>query len=269
MKSCRRQRVVPFALAWLVLVVASSVLVGWVATADPSRIELTSQLTPPSLGHWFGTDQLGRDLFVRVLYAARLTLVITIGATVLSLVLGFILGSAAALFGRYVNAGVMLMVNVFWSIPFAVFVVLLVAVVDASVSTLIVAIGGVNWVTSARVFRAEITRLRRSDFLRAARAAGFPPWAILFKHALPCFRDTALGVSGYAAAETIALESGLAFLGLSIPPPTPTWGGMMAEGLPHLSTGWWVCVLPAAAITLTLGSFRSLAASTERFWNPR
>jgi ABC-type dipeptide/oligopeptide/nickel transport system permease subunit len=216
-----------------------------------------------------GTDQLGRDLLIRVLFAARFTLLITVGATGLALALGFVLGSIAAWFGRYVDTAIMSVINVFWSIPFAVFVVLLVAVVGASVPTLILAIGGVNWVTSARVFRAEMLRLRRSDFLRAARANGFAPSAILLKHALPCLRATALGIAGYAAAETVTLESGLAFLGLSIPPPMPTWGGMMAEGLPHLSSGWWAIIVPAVAVTLTLASFRSLASGAEKLFNSR
>lgn len=245
------------AIGWLSLLAGLATGADWLG--DPLRMDLAARVQAPDASHWLGTDELGRDLIARVLHAARFSLMVTAGATALALTLGFVLGTAAAWFGRYIDAAVMALVNLFWSVPFAVFAVLLVAIIGANTTTLIVAIGGVNWVSSARVFRSEMLRLRRIEFVVAARAAGFGPWQILFMHAMPNLRAATIGLLGYGAAETLALESGLAFLGLSLPPPLPTWGGMMADGLAHFSVGWWIVAVPATTITITLASLRALA----------
>jgi len=255
--------VLVLACSWLVALVLCASFAAFLG-ADPLQIDLSIRLMPPSLSHWLGTDELGRDLLSRLLHAASFTLWVTVAATLLSLTLGFLLGTVAAWFGHIVDSVIMAVVNVFWSIPFAIFAVLLIAVVGVSAGTLILAIGGVNWVTSARVFRTEMIRLRQSEFLRAARALGFPAWYILVRHALPNLRTTVINIAGYSAAETMTLESGLAFLGLSLPPPLPTWGGIMADGLSYLSTGWWISVLPAVAITITLGSLRVITNHAEQ-----
>ena len=248
------------AFGWLSLL--GCLAAGADLLGDPLRMDLAARVQAPG-ADWLGTDELGRDLVARLFHAARFTLVVTAGATAFALTFGFALGAAAAWFGRFTDAAVMALVNLFWSVPFAVFAVLLVAIIGANTTTLIVAIGGVTWVSSARVFRSEMLRLRRSEFVVAARAAGFSPWQILFTHALPNLRAAAVGLLGYGAAETLALESGLAFLGLSLPPPLPTWGGMMADGLAHFSVGWWTAAVPAAMVTITLASLRALADVVE------
>ena len=163
---------------------------------------------------------------------------VTAGATALALTLGFVLGTAAAWFGRYIDAAVMALVNLFWSVPFAVFAMLMVAIIGANTTTLIVAIGGINWVSSARVFRSEMLRLRRIEFVVAASPAGFGPWQILFMHAMPNLRAATIGL-----LQATARRKRRARIRPCVPRPKPAAaashvGGMMADGLAHFSVGW-------------------------------
>ncbi len=245
---------------WIAVVVFLALFAGTLHLPDPLQLDLGGRLQPPEARHWLGTDELGRDLLSRIAHAARFTLIVTAGATVISLTLGLVLGLSAAWFGGWLDRGVGTVINLLWSVPFTVLVILFVAVTGASTLSLILVIGGVNWVGSARVFRAETLRLRRSDFIRASRAAGFPPARILLTQVFPNLRAATVTLVGFAAVETLTLEAGLAFLGLSLRPPLPTWGGMVADGLAQLSTAWWIPAVPAAAITLTLASIRALTS---------
>jgi peptide/nickel transport system permease protein len=246
-------------LAFLWLGILGIGTLGSFFLGDPLQLNLAERFLSPSVMHWFGTDELGRDLLVRLCHAARFTMLVTSGATVLSLLLGFLMGSIAGWYGGTLDAIIVAMINLFWSIPFVIFVILLITVIGVSPLSLILAIGLINWVTSARIFRTEILRLRRSDFLIFARALGLGPVDIFVHHVLPNLKAIGSSLLGYSMAETIALESGLAFLGLSVPPPLPTWGGMMSDGLQYLSSAWWLAGIPAMTITITLASFRSLS----------
>ncbi len=255
----RDLKALPFALLWLIMLTIGAISVPF--WGDPLHLDLGIRLSPPGTAHLLGTDELGRDILIRLCYGARFTLLVTIGATSFSLILGFLLGSVAGWFGGILDMVINNLINLFWSVPFVVFAVLLIAIVGANATTLILSIGMINWVSSARVFRAETLRLRRSDFVTSARATGFGPMEIFFFQLLPNLKATWVGLLGYGAAETVTLESGLAFLGLSLPPPMATWGGMMADGLQLFSAAWWVAGMPAITVTITLVSFRILSES--------
>jgi peptide/nickel transport system permease protein len=189
------------------------------------------------------------------LHAAGATLVIVSGATSLSLLIAVLLGTIAGFIGGWADVAVRVAVDLLWSVPFVVFVVLIVGVVGVSQLSLIVTIGILNWVGPARVIRAEVARLRDADFVVAAQAHGYSRAIILVQELLPnLMRSIA----------TLALETGLAFVGLSLPAPTPTWGGMLADGLGYFSTAWWIVIGTSIAITATLGSLQIAARSIER-----
>jgi peptide/nickel transport system permease protein len=250
------------AAGWLLLLLMATFAPTLLASNDPLALDLTNRLEPPGTLHWAGTDALGRDMLARVTAGARFTVFVTIGATLLAVSLGLLLGAIAGWYGGWVGQIVQFVINLFWSIPFVALVILVLAVVGVSLGSLILAIGGINWVVSARVFRAEIERLRRSEFVRGTRALGFSSQQLLKLHITPHLWPLVGRLAVFGAIETLTLETGLAFLGLSLPPPLPTWGGLLAEGLEQMSSAWWVPVIPGVTVLLTLVSLRAL--SSER-----
>jgi peptide/nickel transport system permease protein len=168
------------------------------------------------------------------------------------------LGLIAGWYGRWLDPLINGLINLFWSIPFAIFAILILAITGPRTWSIILVIAAVNWVSSARIFRAEALRLRSEPFVRSARGRGFSASHILFFEVIPNLYSTSIILLGLGGAETLSLESGLAYLGMSLPPPLPSWGGMMNEGLAFLSTGSWIALLPAFAIVATLASWRTL-----------
>jgi len=252
-----------FACGWLGALVFLASGAAWLLLTDPLAVDLGQALRSPSWIHWVGSDELGRDVLSRLIHAARSTLLVTAGATALDILLAAIFGMLAAYRGGLADRVLSFAIDLFWSVPFVVFVVLIVSIVGVSVATLIVTIGAINWVTAARVIRAETARLRQQEFIRAAEAFGFSSGAILRQHLLPNLRATLLTLTAYSAIEVLTLETGLAFIGLSLPAPNPTWGGMLADGLNYFSSAWWLVACPAGAITLTLFCLLLLARHFE------
>jgi len=248
---------------WLIGLVLAAFGLSWFLP-DPLMVDLEWLQSSPNLSHWGGTDELGRDVLARLLHAARPTLLVTAGATVLDIALALLLGILAAYRGGMADRALGLTIDFFWSVPFVVFVVLIISLTGVSIISLILTIGGINWVTAARIIRAETGRLRHQSFIQAAEAFGFSPAQIIALHLLPALRLTALTLAAYTAIEVLTLETGLAFIGLSLPAPTPTWGGMLASGLNYLDSAWWLACLPAGAVTLTLISLQSLGRTIER-----
>jgi peptide/nickel transport system permease protein len=251
------------ALLWLLVLAVAAFTSDALPLPDPLDLDLASALGPPGADHWLGTDELGRDLLARTLAAAQSTLIVTAAATMLNLGIGTLLGLIAGFFGGWIDAVVLFIVDLFWSVPFVVFAVLIVSVTGASTWSLIVTIGLINWVTAARVVRAEAARLRDLDFVRTARAFGFSTRDVLIHEIGPNLLPTVAALTAFTAIEVLTLETGLAFLGLSLPAPSPTWGGLLAEGLDYLTSAWWIVTFTAALIIMTLGALQVLSRGIE------
>lgn len=252
------------ALAWLGLVVSLAGTAGWLPLPNPIELDLSAVAAPPSLAHLAGTDELGRDVLSRLLHAGGSTLTIVAGATGLSLAIALVLGTMSGFVGGWVDAAVRILVDVLWSVPFVIFVVLIVGVAGVSKTSLILTIGALNWVGPARVIRGEAARLRDMDFIVAARAHGYSQAAIVMWDLLPNLKRSILTLAAYGAIEVLTLETGLAFVGLSLPAPAPTWGGMLADGLGYFSTARWIVIAASAVITATLGSLQVGARYLEK-----
>ena len=231
---------------------------------DPLAVDLEELQAPPGATHWAGTDELGRDMLARVLNAARATLLVTTGATVLDIALAVLCGVLAAYRGGWADQCLGFTIDFVWSVPFIVFVVLIIALVGVSIPSLILTIGGINWVVAGRVLRTETTKVCRQPFIQVAEAFGFSSLQIIGYHLLPALRRTVLTLSAYTAIEVLTLETGLAFVGLSLPAPTPTWGGLLANGLNYLGSAWWLAAWPTLFILLTLVSLQAVAHHFER-----
>lgn len=236
--------------------VAAAILASVLAPAEPTRQLLGERLTPPlwypggSLSYPLGTDHLGRDLLSRILFGARLSLVIAAGAVSLAGLAGTLLGTLAGHRGGLADSVIMRLVDVQMAVPFLVLAVAIVAALGTGLGKLILVLALTTWVSYARLARAEALRLRSAEFVVAARALGASEARILRRHVIPNLLGPIVILATQQVAAVILFEAALSFLGLGPQPPAITWGGMVADGRALLAVAWWVPTLPGLAIFL-------------------
>jgi peptide/nickel transport system permease protein len=231
-----------------------------IAPAAPEVQRLAERLDPPSWlggehGYALGTDQLGRDMLSRLIYGSRVSLAVGVIGTALSGSFGAALGLLAGYFGGICDRVIMRATEIQQAIPPLVLAIAVVAVLRPSVVNLILVLAVTSWVTFARVVRGEVLALRETPFVEAARMVGSGHMRIVTRHIVPNVAPTIVVLASVTVANLILFEASLSFLGLGVPPPTPTWGRMAYEGVEYLSTAWWIPLLPGGAVLLTvLGS---------------
>jgi len=220
------------------------------APHDPLAIAPADQLASPSATHWLGTDELGRDVLSRLIYATRMDLPIGFLGALFPMILGTILGSLAGFFGRWVDSLVMRTADVFQAFPAYILIIVLVFAMGQGATSILVAFTVLAWVVYARIIRGEILRVRDLDYVHAARVAGLSKFRILGAHVLPnSINQTLVYLPSDIVFATLALAS-FSFLGLGIPPPTPEWGAMIAHGQPFIRTNWWLATVPGLIIVV-------------------
>lgn len=262
-------------LVVLGVVAASAVLAPLVAPTDPTAQELASRLKPPGWtspeGHLsaLGTDHLGRDILSRLIFGARISLVIGLSAVAIAGTLGTLMGLAAGYRGGRVDDLCMRLTDTMLAMPFILLALTVIAVLGPSLRNIIVVLGVTSWVSYARVVRAEVLTLRTREFVAAAQALGGGGGRIIFRHLLPNVLTPVIVIATLEVARLIILESALSFLGLGIPPPTPTWGGMLADGRAYLSTAWWLATFPGLCIMLTVLGINLLGDWLRDVLDPR
>jgi peptide/nickel transport system permease protein len=219
--------------------------------ADPTEQHLKDRLLAPSADHWFGTDELGRDVFSRVVHAALVDLPIGLLCAALAALIGTLIGALAGSRGGWVDALIMRIADIVQAFPTYIFLVALVFALGAGTRSFIVAMVALGWVTYARLVRSEILRVRDLDFVSAAHLSGLSRTRVLFRHILP----NSMGqVFVYLASDVVLvllLLAGVSFFGLGVPPPTPEWGQMIAAGQKYLRDQWWIVTFPGLAIVVT------------------
>lgn len=224
----------------------------------------------PGPQHRLGTDSLGRDVLSRMLYGARISLAIGVGAVALSLFLGLLVGVTAGYFAGHVDAALMRLTDVVMAFPAILLAMALAAVLpQRNVVTLLLVIGFINWASAARIFRSETLSLRERLYVEAARVMGASHGRILVRHVLPHLVPTMLVVGSVGAAGTILLDAGLSFLGIGVPAPAPTWGSMLQEAQQYYSIAPWLAVWPGVAVLATVGAFNLIAFDLRRGLIPR
>lgn len=258
-------------LVFLVIVVFMAIFAPLIAPDGPVKIDLTAINQPPSLHHLFGTDSIGRDLWARVVYGARVSLVVGFGAVALSLVIGTSLGLTAGVFGGWVDALIMRFTDAFLSIPAILLVMVFVAVVGPSLSSIVVSIALIQWTTSARLVRGQVLGLREREFVLAAYLTGVRRRRVIFDHLLPNLLGPLSVLATFGVANAILIEAGLSFLGLGVRPPTASWGQIVsAAEQPSVLLGqWWIWVFACAAISLTVLAINFIGDGLRDAVDPR
>ncbi|GAC1326782.1 MAG: ABC transporter permease [Chloroflexota bacterium] len=246
----RRMRLAAIGLLVLGLAVVAAVAAPWVAPHDPAAVSLANRLLPPLVpGHLLGTDALGQDVLSRVIYGARVSLLVGFSAVAVSGLIGVSLGLLAGFRGGWIDALVMRVGEVQLAFPTIILYVAVMAVVGPGLEKLIAVIGLVGWVQYARVERAITLSLRELEYVHAARALGASSGRIMVRHILPNTVGPLTVVASFGLASTIVIEASLSFLGLGVPPSVPSWGSMLADGRDYLRGGWWVATFPGLALT--------------------
>jgi peptide/nickel transport system permease protein len=249
-----QDRVALVGLAVIVVSAALATLAPALAPADPVHNDLLARLTPPawmaggSWAHPLGTDTLGRDVVSRLLYGARVSLIVGVSAVVLAGVLGVLLGLVSGYYGGRLDDTLMRLGDVQLAFPALVLAIAVLAVVGSGLGNVVLVLGVTGWVTYARIARGETLSLRHREFVEGARALGARDAEILWRHVLPNVLPSITVVATFSVARTIIAEASLSFLGLGIPPPAPSWGAMLDEGRNYLTTGWWLALFPGLAI---------------------
>jgi len=247
-----------------------SLFAPWVAPYDPAHIDLPSRLMPPSAAHWFGTDELGRDILSRVVYGARISMLVGSSVVLASLTLGLIFGSIAGYYGgmtdRLLNVVVM---NAFMSFPGILLAIAFVAFLGPGIFNLIFALSVGGWVGYARLVRAQVLAVREREYVEAARALGASDARIIVRHILPNIIQPVLVQAAIGMAGAILAEATMSFLGLGVPPPTASWGAMLNDARSHLFDSPHLVLFPAAAVMLAVLSFNFIGDGLRDYLDPR
>lgn len=235
-----------------VLIIGASVFAPWLSSIDPNAIDLAATFQPPSSQHWFGTDQMGRDVLTRTLYGGRISLLIAFCAVVLAGLLGAMAGILSAYLGGRFDGIMMRIVDAQYALPPVFLAMLIVGVLGPSITNIIAVVTLANWGRFARIIRAEALSLRERDFVLIARLVGASPWYVGLHHMLPNVRNTFVVLLTLDVGLIVFMEAALSFLGLGVQPPDPSWGGMIAEGRNYLESAWWMSALPGLVLMATV-----------------
>ena len=242
----------------LVLLTLACVLGPLFSAYSYEEQNLSNMFAPPGAAHWFGTDQLGRDLLVRLLYGGRISLGVGLCATFVALTIGVVYGAIAGYFGGRTDAVMMRLVDIIYALPFTIFVILLMVFFGRNIVLLFVAIGAVEWLTMARIVRGQVMALKKMEFIEAARSLGYGNRRIIFRHMLPNILGPVIVYTTLTIPAVMLLEAFLSFLGLGVQPPMSSWGTLIKDGAEKMEDYWWLLIFPGTIFSLTLFSLNFL-----------
>ncbi len=271
LRRLRRNRAAMASLAVLGVIGLAAVLAPWLSPHPFDEVYWERIQTPPdpAHAHWFGTDGNGRDLFVRTLYGARVSLSVGILATLVSLVIGVAYGAIAGFVGGRIDGVMMRAVDVLYALPFMFFVILLMVVFGRNIFMIFVALGAVQWLTMARIVRGQTLSVKRKEFIEAARACGVRTPVIIVRHVVPNVLGPVIVYVTLTVPEVILTESFLSFLGLGVQEPLTSWGVLIAEGAKQMESAPWMLVFPALFLSATLLCFNFLGDGLRDALDPR
>lgn len=258
-RAFRRHRLGLAGLGIVLIFTFAAIFAPYIAPHDPVTQRIaTARLVPPGAEHWFGTDELGRDLFSRIVWGARISMRIGLIAEGIALLIGIVLGAAAGYFGGAIDNVIMRVADVFFAIPGLLFLIVVVAIFGSSATVIFLALGLISWPGEARLMRSEVMRVRSQEYVSAAHALGLRNFGIILKHVLPNALASMIVVGSLGVAGAILSEATLSFLGLGIQEPLSSWGTMINRGQNYIFNAWWYSVFPGAVIMLVVLGFNFL-----------
>jgi peptide/nickel transport system permease protein len=264
-----RVRMAKFAAIVLFATVIAAVFAPWLAPYDPTKSKPWDSLQAPSSKYWLGADRLGRDQLSRLIYGARISLMIGVAGVSMAVVMGVLIGVTAGWYGRFWDEVLMRLMDGLSAFPNLLLALALVAITGAAVYNIILVVGivGTPWV--ARVIRSQVLSVREREFIMAVTGMGAPPWRIMLRHLIPNCMAPVIVQASLAVAGAILLEAGLSFLGVGVKPPTPTWGGMLRGAFETMDQAPWLTFSPGLAIFLVVLSFNFLGDALRDVLDPK
>lgn len=256
------------ATAFLLLVIIASIAVDYTGL-DPEAIDVTNMLGKPSSEHWFGTDELGRDYFTRVLYGARVSLIVGVLAMVTSVFIGVAVGMISGYFGGLVDSILMRIVDIFCAIPWIIMVTVISMLFKRGIVSIIIVIGCFSWMEIARLVRAETMSAKNRDYVQYAELVGVSKLKIIIQHVLPIIIPVIITAATGAIASAIMVESSMSFLGIGIQPPQCSWGSLLQTAQRNLAKAPHMAFIPGILIVLTICSFNKLGELFRVYAEPR
>lgn len=256
-------------LAVVVILFVLSILAPYITPFDPDALDAWHVLLPPSAAHWFGTDELGRDVFTRVVFGARVSLKVGFVAVGIAVVVGTVIGLIAGFYGGWVDSLLMRAVDIMLCFPTFFLILAVIAILEPSIWYIMIIIGLTGWMGVARLVRAEVLSLKSRDFVLAARVLGASDKRIIFRHILPNALSPVLVSATLGVAGAILTESALSFLGIGVQPPTPSWGNILTSGKDYIEFAWWLSLFPGFAILVTVLCYNLVGEGIRDALDPR
>lgn len=256
-------------LAVILALAAIALLAPVISPYEPTKIDVYNVLSPPGASHPFGTDELGRDLLSRMLWGSRASLKVGFIAVGIAITIGIFIGAIAGYYGGKVDAILMRFVDIMLSFPTFFLILAVIAIVEPSISTIMIVIGLTGWMDVSRLVRAEFLTLKERDFVSAARAIGASDSRLIFRHIMPNALSPVFVAATFGIAGAILVESGLSFLGLGVQPPEPSWGNILTSGKDNITVAWWLSFFPGIAILITVLSYNLVGEGLRDALDPR
>jgi oligopeptide transport system permease protein len=267
----RRNRAAVTAAVILTVMTVLVIAGPWLSPYDYDYTDWDMILVSPDLasGHFFGTDGIGRDIYVRTLYGGRISLLVGVVATMVSLLIGIAYGATAGYFGGRVDHLMMRIVDILYAMPFMFFVILLMVMFGRNILLIFVAIGAINWLDMARIVRGQTLSLKRKEFVEAAEALGVPPFRIIRRHIVPNLLGVVAVYVTLTIPQVILVEPFLSFLGLGVQEPMTSWGALVNEGAQEMENAPWTLVFPAVFLAMTLFCFNFIGDGLRDALDPK
>ncbi|MCE5300091.1 MAG: ABC transporter permease [Spirochaetia bacterium] len=251
------------------LLVLTAICAPQLTSYDYKAQEISQRLQPPSGSHLFGTDELGRDVFSRMIYGARTSISVGLIAVFLAVLIGVGLGAIAGFFGGWIDNVIMRFVDIVLTIPTLFLILMLIVFLGPSITNVMIIIGLTSWTDIARIIRAEVMSVKKLAYVDAARLIGLRRRDIIRRHILPNIMGPVFVYMTFGISGAILMESGLSFLGLGVQPPHPSWGNILTGGKDYIESAWWLVLYPGAAIFTAVFSFNLLGEGLRDYFNPK
>lgn len=265
----KKNKVAMACLGIVIILCLVALFAPWIAPYDPDAQVLTERLMPPSAQHWFGTDDLGRDIFSRIVYGCRISLSVGVVSQIIATVIGYTMGVCAGYFGGKVDAVISFIIQVFSSFPFLLFAIAIMFVLGPGLVNLYLALGLLGWASTARLIRGDVMRLKKMEYIDACKISGGSSFKIIMKHLLPNCLSTLIVTVTLGIPSAIMSEASLSFLGLGVRPPMSNWGSMISFSQPYIRSATYYSVIPGLAIIITVLAFNMLGDGLRDALDPK